>query len=379
MMEPVAYSRRHVLALAAGAALVVHVRRLSAADCRASFTDIADGGTSLGRGVEAYDLTTLKTWLTPNETFFVREHFWTPAKAQRLEVGGKVAKPTSFTIADLGNLGHDEAVITLECAGNSIAQAQGLVSTARWGGVRLRKLLDRVGPVAADHVIVFTAADSPGEGNEPYARAMKVSEALEQDALLAWEMNGKPLPDNHGAPLRLVVPGWYGMASVKWLTRIDVQAEPFGGRFQTKNYVNPFPDGKGGFRWEPVTRIGLKSVVAAVESTAGVVRLRGATWGGVVPIARVAVTVDGGKTWRDATLERDSARHAWRLWQLEWKAPAPGTYVVASQAFDAEGGAQPLGRPPELANAPYARNEVTGRNLEIACDEGRSNGPTVGG
>lgn len=356
-----------MLALGAAAGLALVPRRIVAAECSGRFVDRIDRGRLQATGIIPYELARLRGWITPNASFFVRNHFGVPSvRGWRLEVSGRVARPGPWTLEALRRLPRSEEVVTLECAGNSLAQAQGLVSTARWAGTRLRDLLESVEPLSQEDEIVFTGADAPFEHGERYARSMKLRGAVAEGALLAWEMNAEPLPRDHGAPLRLIVPGWYGMASVKWLTRIEIRSEPFDGRYQKQLYVNPRRVADGSMRMEPVTRVGLKSMVASLEARGGGVRFCGAAWGGEGSIQRVEVTFDGGAHWVEALLGEETAPGAWRLWRCDWRPPGPGRYSVASRAFTALE-AQPLVRPPELAEAPYARNEVVARPLEVSC------------
>jgi len=360
--------RRDILALgAAGAAGLFLPRSLRAGECKAHLVGLADESRLNAAGITPYDLSKLRTWITPTEEFFVRSHFGVPQKRPAaLEVAGRVGKPALWSFEQVRALERHEAVVVLECAGNSVMQNHGLVSNARWGGTTLRALLDRVGPVDPEDTIVFSGADSRGLGFEPYARGMKVRDAVAEGALLAWEMNGQPLTLDHGAPLRLVVPNWYAMASVKWLARLEVRQEPFTGPFQTSFYTNPVRRADGSYERRPVSRLALKSVLAGAEPLpGGRLRLRGAAWGGEVE--RVALTFDLGVTWREVVLERPGATAAWRLWRYDWRPEGPGPFDVASRAFGARGEEQPLRRAAELADAPYARSEVVARRLEVRC------------
>jgi DMSO/TMAO reductase YedYZ molybdopterin-dependent catalytic subunit len=358
-------SRRSVLTLGLQAAALVVASRARGGECRATLDSREPFEAN---GISALDLAKLDGEVTPAGDFFVRSHFGAPlVREARLSISGRVARPLTLSLADLRRLPPREALVTLECAGNSPAQGQGLVSTARWKGCALETVLERAGGAAAGDELVLTGADAPGAGMEPYARAMKVSEAREAGALLVWEMNGAPLSQEHGGPLRLVVPGWYAMASVKWLASIDVRAEPFEGRYQRDWYVNRVKRPDGSVVIEPVTRLAVKSLVARVEARGDAVRLRGAAWGGEGGVSRVEVTTDAGRTWRPAVLEGKRVPGAWRLWRHDWKDAPAGSHVVASRAYDGRGGAQPLARPKELAEARYAWNEVFARRLTIAC------------
>ena len=364
-------TRRELLMAGAGAAALLHLpRRALAGECQASFAGLADVGELADHGIVPFDLSRLRGWITPTADFFVRNHFGVPwlKPEHRVEVSGRVKKPGAWSLEDFRRLERTEAVVTLECAGNSVAHNHGMVSNARWAGTPLRALLDRAGVVDEDDEIVFTGADrmSLDPGADPYARSMPVREAVARGAILAWEMNGAPLTPEHGAPLRLVVPGWYGMASVKWLAGIEVRSEPFRGRYQTGSYVNRI-QGPEGDRLEPVTRIPLKSILASAVSEGKTIRLLGAAWGGESAIERVAITFDLGETWEEASLGEETAPGAWRLWSREWKPSKAGIWWIGSRAFGADGGAQPLRRPKSHEYAPYVRDEVAARQLEVRC------------
>jgi DMSO/TMAO reductase YedYZ molybdopterin-dependent catalytic subunit len=332
------------------------------------FLDSLEPGR-LGGTIRAYDLTKLESWITPTLDFFVRNHFGVPlVRDHRLEVRGRVQQPGLWTVDRMKKLPRREAVVTLECAGNSLVQRQGLVSTAHFAGTSLKALLAEVRPLDERDQIVFRGADQPFEGaTETYARSIALEEAVARRSLLAWEMNGEPLRPDHGAPLRLVVPGWYGMASVKWLTAIELSSERFAGRFQDQLYVNRVDTADGNARLAPVTRLELKSVVASAEPRGGRIRFRGAAWGEEGLVRRVSVSFDLGKSWVDAVLESQTAPGAWRLWHVDWRPRPGGKYSIASRAFGSGDTAQPLVRDRALADAPYARNEVWARPIDVEC------------
>jgi DMSO/TMAO reductase YedYZ molybdopterin-dependent catalytic subunit len=225
------------------------------------------------------------------------------------------------------------------------------VGTAEWTGTPLRALLDDAGIEPGSVEILFTGADHGIEkGHEhDYARSLSVEDATRPDVLLAYEMNGRPLEPQHGSPLRLLVPGWYGMTHVKWLVRIDALTEPFDGYQQKIAYwYKQAPEDPG----EPVTRIRPRALMVppgfpdfltrARTVERGRVELAGRAWSGMAPIARVQVGVDG--TWSDATLGRSLGPFAWRPWSFAWEA-IPGEHVLACRAFDDAGNAQPLEQP----------------------------------
>src|SRR5450830_422016 len=264
-------------------------------------------------------LEALRYDITPTGMHYLLVHFDIPeidALAWRLEIGGNVDRPRSLTLAELRARPSRTTPVTMECAGNGRARLSPrpisqpwlveAVGTAQWTGTSLRELLVEAGVRPAAVELVFRGADHgvQGEVEHDYARSLPLHEALRPEVLLAYEMNGRPLEPQHGAPLRLLVPGWYGMTSVKWLTRIEAVTEPFDG-------------------YQP----------------AGAVTLRGRAWSGSGEVARVEVGVDGG--WRDAELEPPIGEFAWRGWSFEWTATS-GDHELSCRATDAVGHTQPL-------------------------------------
>lgn len=269
--------------------------------------------------------------LTPNPAFYKRNHFAIPqidGQGWRLHIGGEVKRPREFTYDDVLALPRHTLPVTLECAGNGRNQMQpradgeqwgyGAVSAAEWTGARLRDILDaaEVKPTARE--IVFVGADSgykeAAGGAIAFERSMPVAQAMHPDTLVAYRMNGATLPAEHGFPARLIVPGWYGMASVKWLTRIEASTTPFDGYYQTRQYMLRLPtDESLGAPGAPLTITRPRALFAWPTDGAalpvGRHTLRGLAWSGVTPISRVTVSVDGGATWQAATL-RDAGGRA---------------------------------------------------------------------
>lgn len=305
---------------------------------------------------------------------YVRSHFAVPEldpTAWRLRVDGAVATEGELGLSDLRELPRRTLAVTLECAGNGRTLMHptpggtpfryGAVSTATFTGTPLRALLERVGLESGAREVRFVGADegevAPGR-REPYARSLPVEEALEGDALLAWAMNGEPLPARHGRPVRLVVPGWYGMASVKWLERITVLAEPFRGYYQTERYVYRgeagTPDGT------PVTRARVRALIAAPredeEVPAAGVLVRGSAWSGHGRVTRVEVSDDAGASWTEAELGVPVSPHAAVAWRLRWRPPGAGRHTLLARATDAAGFTQPL--EPRWNEHGYGNNAV---------------------
>jgi DMSO/TMAO reductase YedYZ molybdopterin-dependent catalytic subunit len=294
--------------------------------------------------------------VTPTAAVYLRTNFGLPAPPAHLEVGGAVERPLRLAWDELRAMPQRTVVATMECAGNDRVALRplpegepwqgGAVSTTEWTGVPLADLLARAG-LRADAVEVVAAgadagprADADAPGPVTFARGLPRADALAADTLVALAMNGAPLPPAHGAPARLVVPGWYGMASVKWLARLDALAEPYGGYFQRRRYVYDDADGV-----RPVSRMRVKSAIVAPADGARVPRGRVTVWGwawsGGGAVAEVAVAHAGGGAWAPARLEPPASPHAWTRWEADLRLDAPGRYVLRSRARDAAGAVQP--------------------------------------
>ena len=297
--------------------------------------------------------------VTPTARFFVRNHFPMPvldADTWRLEVGGLVERPLRLGLRELRRMPTMTIAATLECAGNGRALLEpavpgerwglGAVSTAEWTGVPLAEILDRAGPRAGAREVLFRGADQGTvEGHaEPirFERSLSLGEARRPDVVLAYAMNGEPLPVQHGFPVRLVVPGWYAVASVKWLTEIEVIERAFAGHYQGEKYVYE-TEQHGVLVREPVTLQRVRALLVEPRPDEQVARgeltVRGAAWSGEAPIARVEVSVGEGR-WQDARL-LDAPDHGWRWWELSSSVDAPGVTTVRARATDRLGHHQP--------------------------------------
>ena len=323
----------------------------------------------------AMPLEALRDDITPAGLHYLLIHYDIPAvdpDVFRLEVTGSVERPLTLSLSALRERPSVSEPITFECAGNGRALLEPrplsqpwlteAVGTAEWGGTPLAPLLEEAGVSESAVDVLFTALDGGIEGGvaQTYERALPVEAAT--DALLAYDMNGAPLPPQHGFPLRLVVPGWYGMQNVKWLTRITVLEESYTGFQNAVAYRMYGIDGEPG---EPVTRMlprsltvppGVPDFMTRTRHLApGRTTLSGKAWSGHGPITSVQVSTDGGETWAEAELAVELAPHAWRGWTHEWDAPA-GEHVISSRATDADGNTQPLEPPWNLKG--YANNAV---------------------
>ena len=322
-------------------------------------------------------LEALRHPITPLGLHYLLIHFDIPfvdAAAWRLELGGRVERPLTLTLEDLKARPARTQAVTLECAGNGRALLEPrapsqpwlaeAVGTAEWTGTPLAPLLDEAGVTPDAVEVVFTGLDRGVQGDveHDYARSLPLDEAMRDEMLLAYEVNGQPLPPQHGFPLRLVVPGWYGMTHVKWLRSIDVVAEPFLGWQQQLAYVLQASEDDEG---SPVTRMLPRSLVVPPGIpdfltrdrflSAGPCPLTGRAWSGWAPIERIEVSADGGRTWTDAELEEPLDDHAWRGWRYEWDAH-PGEHELCSRATDASGRTQPVD--PEWNVGGYCNNAV---------------------
>jgi DMSO/TMAO reductase YedYZ molybdopterin-dependent catalytic subunit len=296
----------------------------------------------------------------PNAHFYVRNHFQMPMldpATWRLEVGGLVERPLSLSLRDLTNMPSQTLVVTLECAGNGRAGLDppvpgerwnlGAVSTAEWTGVPLGEVLDRAGIKAAAREVLFRGADGgtvDGQsGAIRFERSLKLDDARDSAVLLAYAMNGEPLPIQHGYPLRLIVPGWYAVTSVKWLAEIAVIDRAFAGHYQTDSYFYEWQR-EGQVVREPVTLQRVRALITEPKADEQVVRgtlaIRGVAWSGAAPIAHVEVSVGDGP-WREARLVGERNRHSWQWWELITRIDGPRTTTIRARATDLAGRTQP--------------------------------------
>ena len=307
----------------------------------------------------------LDAFITPVERFYVRCHHPIPKldrETWELEITGDVDKPYKLTYAELAAMGTRTITSTMECAGNGRAFLEpqrdgaqgegGAVGTAEWTGVPLADVLARAGVSPTAREVILIGADL-GEIKEPprpqgkihYSRSVPLSKAKD-DVLLAYCMNGLPLEPSHGFPLRAIVPGWYGMAAVKWLQRIVVSSQPYHGYYQTIDYAF-WERGSTSPTLLPITEMRVKAQIARPGFAEAVAagqpyRVHGAAWTSGAEIIRVEVSTDSGATWNEARLPGDSVNHAWRLWEFDWAVPAaPGKTVLMARATDSEGRTQP--------------------------------------
>jgi DMSO/TMAO reductase YedYZ molybdopterin-dependent catalytic subunit len=313
-------------------------------------------------------LESLRSWVTPTPWFFVRNHFNIPtqnATAWKVRVEGLVERPKKWTLEELLALPERTVFCTMECAGNgrsflqpSVAGVQwgaGAVGHAEWTGIPVRLLLEKAGVKPNGAHVVFWGADQGSETDHPepmnFGRALPLTKAIDADTLLATRMNGEILDPIHGYPIRLLVPGWYGVASVKWLTRIEVIDHPFDGYYQTKKYVIQQLL-KHGAETVPLGPMAVKSEILRPDGGAvlgvGTIRLFGIAWAGDHAVDRVEVSTDGGQTWSAAELIGLRVAYSWTLWEYLWEVAVPGEYSLLSRAVSTDGRVQPAEHDPLL-------------------------------
>jgi DMSO/TMAO reductase YedYZ molybdopterin-dependent catalytic subunit len=310
----------------------------------------------------------LDGFITPNESFYVRCHFPVPeisVTEWRLKIEGEVEAPFELSYEELLGMESRTIAATLECAGNNriflepkakgVQWGLGAVGNASWTGVPLAAVLERAKVKPGAIEVILDGADE-GEvdktptpaGKISFSRSLPLGKAR-ADVLLAYEMNGEKLSAAHGFPLRAIVPGWYAMASVKWLQRLIVTNKPFNGFYQSLDYT--YWDRRGPLpTLSPLADLQTKAEIARPEegetiAPGSTYRVHGATWGGPASITRVEFSSDAGATWQEATLLGDPVANAWRLWEYEWQTPqAPGRHTLFARATDSSGFVQPSGR-----------------------------------
>lgn len=329
----------------------------------------------------------LAEFITPVDQHYVRSHFSVPqvdASTWTLQVKGAVGQPISLTLEQLRAMPKASRVVTLECAGNGrsflnptvggVQWERGAVSTAEWTGVRLADLLAKAGASSTATRVVFEGHDSGEVKNAPvpagpisFHRSLTLDEARARDVIVAYAINGQPLPAAHGAPARLIVPGCYGMASVKWLSAIEVIAGDFDGYWETVDYAY-WDRASGRPSRRPLLGMQVKSLIARPSPNGTVakgttVEIAGAAWSDG-PVTRVEVSTDGGRTWADAEFTDPQSAWTWRRWRLRWQVPAtPGEATLMTRATDAKGRTQPATRNPDYGT--YVIHHVVPTTVKI--------------
>jgi sulfane dehydrogenase subunit SoxC len=340
-------------------------------------TDITRDELQLAARNHGMPLEALRYDVTPTGLHYLLIHYDIPAldpATWRLRVDGVVDRPLEFTLHDLMERPQVTTAVTMECAGNgrtrlsprAVSQPwiHEAVGTAQWTGTPLAGVLAEAGITDGALEVVLSGADRGVEGGvaQRYERSLRVADAMDEDVLLVHTMNGAPLPVQHGAPVRVLVPGWYGMTSVKWIVGLRVVSEPFDGYQMRRAYVYRRSAEDPG---RPVERIAVRSLMIPPgvpdflsrtrHLAPGPCLLGGRAWSGSGPITAVHVSTDGGATWSAAAVEDAPGPHAWQRWHADWDA-TPGTYELCCRATDAAGNVQPL--TPDWNTGGYEVNAV---------------------
>ena len=305
-------------------------------------------------GIHYLDTSKIDSFYTPNDDFYIIQHYNQPQVADadfRLRISGLINNPFELSLADLKSRQKFEIDAGFECGGNSPRLFQGLIGNARWGGVRLVDLLEEAGLQRDGVEVVFygadkgmekTRSDLDMEVEQSFGRSMHIDDALNPDIILAYEMNGEPLPLYHGAPLRVVVPGWYGVANVKWLDQIHIQDSRYMGRFMGRDYVTLSKRNIGGEeRWEErsVTRIQLKSSIIRVTRNGRDHNITGFVLNDGTPLRSVEVKIDNGP-WQQAEIDPASSKYSWKLFNYTWRGASSGEHTIVSRVTDVTGQVQ---------------------------------------
>ena len=324
------------------------------------WTDVPqDFDPSAGAGPRSLDTRTIQksSFITPADEFFSVQHYG-PTQVDpatyKLRVSGLVNKEMELTLDELKRRPRAELIAGFECSGNSPARLNTEVGNARWTGTSLAALLKEAGLKSTAREVVYFGADhgteeiahggaQPEKYEQNFARSFSVEDALNPDVLLVWEMNGEPLPAKNGGPVRMLVPGWYGVCNAKWLNHIQLQDRRFMGRFMARDYVTLIQRKDGDQTiWEEtsVSRIQLKSMVARLERDGGSVMATGFVLNDGTPLRSVELRVDNGP-WQAATLDRQNTKYSWKLFTRQFPTPDPGDHTIVSRATDVNGTVQP--------------------------------------
>ncbi len=306
----------------------------------------------------------LNTWITPNDLFYVRHHTYAAkvnASEWKLVVDGEVGTPLSLSLDDLKKMPKASVTVTLECAGNGraffdppmpgIQWEKGAVGTAKFSGVRLADVLKKAGIKPTGKYVALNGADKPVGKQPDFIRNLPLAKAIHPDTILAYEMNGEPLPQIHGFPLRAIAPGWEGAYAVKWLAHVQVIDKEHEGFFVKTAYRYPKTQVAPGAavppeNMEPLTGLVVKSFInAPAEGTnfkPGKIKLSGFAWAGESFITKVEVSKDNGASWVLAKLGKERERYAWQSFEYEFTITKPGSYLLMARATDDKGNVQPV-------------------------------------
>ena len=351
--------------------------------------------TNAGFRTSATPPVALQQDIVPNELFYVRNHWREVPEidpmAYRLVVDGQVDRPLNLSYDELRQMPLSRFEATFECCGNSPVpeywgqisrsssvmeqiKGHGIMGNAEWAGVSLADVLADAGVKASAVEVLFEGADhGPDEvAGDPqevtYERSLPIAKASHPDTLLVYEMNGEPLPPSHGFPVRLLVPGWYGMTSIKWLVGIHVLDHEFKGFYQTERYMTTNGPGAEAF-YTYHTKMKIKSIITNPVPgeivTSNGYQLAGAAWSGEDEVVKVEISTDGGATWNPVDVLRPRTGYSWSRWEHHWQPPGQGTYTLMSRATNNNGETQPMEFPNKWDGRGYGNNMVFPFDVEV--------------
>jgi len=361
---------------------------LAEGESEAQFTDLPPNFNPAvpNARVRLYDIRKIEGLFTPKEQFFAIQHLGRPEvdpATYHLKITGMVKQPAAFSLADLKAMRSTELVAGFECSGNSGRSVQGLASNGRWTGVRLNTVLRQAGILPRAREVVFFGADKGKEEviwrqqtfklDQQFGRSVTLENAMKPEPLLAWSLNGDPLTREQGFPLRLIMPGWYGVANVKWLSEIHLQEDRYLGNYQARWYRTLRGEGGSGEESDPevqwveteVTRMRLKSVIARVRKAGNSHEVVGFVLNDGTPLKSVEVQIDGGP-WHEAAIDPSPSRYSWKLFRYNWEGASPGEHTLVSRAKDAEGKVQPTAADLNRKKTFLEDNSQFPRTLKIA-------------
>ena len=327
------------------------------------------------------DVRTIDGPFTPKDKYATTQHYGHPEvdmAAYKLKVSGLVDRPVALTLDDLKKMGGTDFVAGFECSGNR-GPLQGLSGNGRWTGLPLKKVLDAAGVKAAAREFVFFGADKGEEEVEwrtqkykidvPFGRSLNREKALSPEVFLAYALNGEPLSKHQGAPLRLLVPGWYGVANVKWLSQIHIQEDAYLGKYQARWYRTvrgEMIDGEMKYMETAVTHMNLKSFIARVTKNGSQYKVLGVVLNDGTPIKSVEVKVDEG-AWQPATLDASTKeKFGWKLFNYTWNGATPGDHTLVSRVTDVNGKVQPTAQENETKKSFLEENSQAPRKVKVA-------------
>lgn len=389
LLDPRPISRRDLMALAAqlwagAAAAAVWPAEMSAQGLAGKHASL------VARSVRPPDFETpvalLDAFHTPIDAFYVRCHMPVPAQLDeaswRLAVDGEAASPLSLSVADLKQMPAASVTTTLECAGNGraffdppvagIQWRKGAVGTATWTGARLADILKRAGAKSAATYVWMSGTDRPLGTQPPFVRQLAMAKAMNSETIVAYAMNGQPIPAVHGAPLRLIVPGWEGAYAVKWINKLTLATKEQDGFWVASGYRYPTKRVAPGAAVDakdmaPLVGLVVKSLITTPLDGAvvapGRVTVAGFAWAGETAIAKVDVSIDAGATWQPARLTGQAVKYAWRRFEFAFDATRRDTHTILSRATDATGKAQPIA--PQWNPSGYLWNAPDQMRIEV--------------